>query len=93
LALAHFSDGRFEEAIAFRSRALLHNLRFAAPTRVMAASLALSGKHDKAAEALQWQFQIEPRITPSALRVRVAFMHERVWRRLAEGLRLAGLPE
>jgi tetratricopeptide (TPR) repeat protein len=37
MALAHFSNGRFDEAIHFCSRALLHNPRFAAPTRVMAA--------------------------------------------------------
>ena len=92
-ALAHFADGRLEEAISFCSRALLLNPRFAASTRLMAASLALSDQRDRATEALQMQFKIEPQITLSTLRPRLAFMHERVWSRLAEGLKLAGMPD
>jgi hypothetical protein len=59
----------------------------------MAASLALLGQRDKAGEALLVQFKIEPQITLSTLRPRLAFMHERVWSRLAQGLKLAGLPD
>jgi TolB-like protein/Flp pilus assembly protein TadD len=93
VALAHFADGRFEEAVTFTNRALLHNPRFGAPLRVLAASLALLGQRDKAAEAIQRLLKIDPQLSLSALRIRLAFMHERVWNRLAEGLKLAGLPE
>ena len=93
VALAYFADGRFEEAISFTNRALLHNPRYGAPLRVLAASLALVGKQDRAAEVLQRLHKIDPQLTLSTLRVRLSFMHDRVWNRLAEGLKQAGLPE
>ena len=92
-AMAHFADGRYEEAVSFTSRALQHNPRYAASLRVQAASLALLGQRDKAADVLQRFRTIDPRATLSTLRDRLAFMHDRVWSRLAEGLKQAGLPE
>ena len=92
-ALAYFADGRYEEAVAFNIRALQHNPRYAASLRVTAASLALLGQGDKAFDALQRFRTVDPQATLSTLRVRLAFMHDRVWSRLAEGLKQAGLPE
>ena len=45
------------------------------------------------ADALQRFRTVDPQATLSTLRVRLAFMHDRVWNRMAEGLKLAGLPE
>jgi TolB-like protein/Tfp pilus assembly protein PilF len=92
VALAHFADGRYEEAVSFNSRALLHNPRYAASLRVLAASLALLGQRDKAAVVLQRFLEIDPQASLSALQARLGFMHEEIWNRLAEGLKLAGLP-
>jgi adenylate cyclase len=92
-ALAYFADGRYEEAISFSIRALQHNPRYAASLRVLAASLALLGQQDKAAEVLQRFRAVDPQATLSRLRERLAFMHDTVWNRLSEGLKKAGLPE
>jgi TolB-like protein/predicted Zn-dependent protease len=93
VALAHFADGRYEEAVSFNSRALLHNPRYAASLRVLAASLALLGQRDKAVEVLERFRKIDPQASLSTLRVRLGYMHEDIWNRLADGLKLAGLPE
>ena len=93
LALAYFTDGKFDEAASYARRASLHNPRYGAPLRVLAASLALLGQQDKAAEVIRQLLRIEPQLSISTLRVRLSFMHDRIFSRLAEGLKLAGLPE
>jgi hypothetical protein len=37
--------------------------------------------------------EIEPQLTATKLRARVPFMPESIWKNLAEGLILAGMPE
>src|SRR5262249_8002602 len=81
IALAHFVGGHFQEAASFANRALLHNPRYGAPLRVLAASLALLGQPDKAAEVLQRLHMVDPQLSLSTLRIRLAFMHDRVWNR------------
>jgi TolB-like protein/Flp pilus assembly protein TadD len=93
MALAHLTDGRFEEAVTFCNRALLHNPRFGGSLRVLAASFALLDQRQKAAEALQRVRKVDPELSLARLRVRLAFMHDRVWNPLAEGLKLAGFRE
>src|SRR5262249_46818449 len=93
IALAHFVGGHFQEAASFANRALLHNPRYGAPLRVLAASLALLGQPDKAAEPLRRLHKVDPQLSLSTLRVRLAFMHDRVWNQLAQGLKLAGMLE
>lgn len=92
-ALSHFVAGRYEEAVSFNSRALLQNPRYLASLRILTASLALLGQQEKAAEALDRFLKMDPQASLSTLRIRLGFMDERVWKRLAEGLRLAGLRE
>jgi tetratricopeptide (TPR) repeat protein len=93
MALAYLTDGRFEEAASFANRALVYNPRFGGPARVLTASLALLGRHDEVAEALERLRNIDPEFSLSRLRARLAFMHERLWNRIAEGLTLAGFRE
>jgi tetratricopeptide (TPR) repeat protein len=70
-ALSHFVAGRYEEAIAFNSRALLRNPRYLASLRILTASLALLGQHEKAANALDRLLKMDPHASLSKLRVRL----------------------
>jgi tetratricopeptide (TPR) repeat protein len=93
MALAHFSEGRFDEAVSCAQKALAQNPRSAAALRALAASLAKLGQRDKAAEAVQELLKIEPHLTLSEFRARAMFLDESAWNKLADGLRLAGLSE
>ena len=90
IALAHLTDGRFEEAVSFANRALLYNPRFGGPIRVLVSSLALLGRYDELTEAMERLRTIDPEFSLSRLRARLGFMHERLWKPYAEGLKLAG---
>jgi len=93
LSLAYLTDGRFDEAASFAKKSLVHNPRYGSPLRVLAASLAIMGHREQAAEVIQQLLKLEPQLSLSALRARLMYMDERVWSRLSGGLRLAGLPE
>jgi tetratricopeptide (TPR) repeat protein len=93
MAVAYFVDRQYEEAAAFANRALMQNPRFTGSIRILASSLALLRKRDKAAQVIQRQLQLDPQITLKKLRVRLSFMHDGVWDRFAEGLRLAGMSD
>ena len=64
VALAYFSDGRYEHAIAANRQALLQNPRYGASLRVLAASLRFDGKKDEATEVLQQLERIESQLSP-----------------------------
>jgi TolB-like protein/tetratricopeptide (TPR) repeat protein len=93
VANAHFMEGRFEEATFWAKKALAQNPRYAPSLRVLAASLAKLGQKDKAAEAVREMLKLEPQLTLSKMRGRSMHFDESVWNKLADGLRLAGLPE
>ena len=93
MAFAHFVEGRFDEAATWAQKALAQNPRYAAGLRILAASLAKLGQRDKAAEAMREVLKLEPQLTLSKLRARSMHYEESVWNKLADGLRLAGLPE
>lgn len=92
-ALSHFVAGRYQEAVSFNSRALLQNPRYLASLRILTASLALLGQQEKAAEALDRILKMDPQASLSTLRVRLGYMDASIWKRLAEGLKRAGLHE
>jgi hypothetical protein len=60
---------------------------------MLAANLAHFGQIDAAREAIADNLRIEPGLTISKLHARRASMHDDLWRKFSEGLRLAGLPE
>jgi TolB-like protein/Tfp pilus assembly protein PilF len=93
MALAHFAEGRFDEAASWGQKALAQNRRYAPALRILAASLAKLGQGDKAAEVMREILTLEPQLTLSKFRARTMFYDESVWNKLADGLRLAGLPE
>jgi len=55
--------------------------------------LARLGRKEKARDALEDMLKIEPDLTLATLRARLLGIDDRVWSKVAEGLRLAGLPE
>jgi TolB-like protein len=93
LAHAYLTQGEFDAAVSFAKKALLYNPRYGPGLRFLAAGLAKLGRRDEAAAAVQRLLRIEPHLTLSSLRARIMFMDESVWDKLADGLRLAGLPE
>jgi TolB-like protein/class 3 adenylate cyclase len=93
MAITHFVDGRYDEAVSWAQKSLAQNPRFAPPLRVLAASRAKLGEGDQAAKAVRDMLTLEPQLTLSKLRERLMYYDESVWKKMADGLRLAGLPE
>jgi tetratricopeptide (TPR) repeat protein len=93
IGLAHFHAGHFEEAESYLRKALVQNSRFATALRILAASLANLGRRDEAAAVVQELLKIDPQLTISKFRTRSIFLAESVRTRVADALRLAGLPE
>jgi Flp pilus assembly protein TadD len=93
MALAHIVEGNFEEAAACARMAVDQNPRSTIALRFLAGSLAQLGQKEKAATALRQILEIEPQLTLSRLRSRLLGIDEGVWSKVAEGLRLAGLPD
>ncbi len=89
IGMAHFFAGRFDEAVTWTRKALMHNPRYTPALRFLAASLAKQGQRQMALEVMQEVLKIEPDLTLSSLRRRLFFINEFY----ADALRLAGLPE
>ena len=92
-ALAHLVEGRFDDAVSWARQAVEQNPRFAQGQRLLAASFAKLGRRQQAAEVMREVLNMEPQLTLTKLRARMQGMADGVWTKLAEGLRLAGLPE
>jgi TolB-like protein/Flp pilus assembly protein TadD len=93
MAAACVAAGRFDEAVIWAKRALYLNPRFSTALRLLAASLAKLWDAQRAQEALRKVYEIEPGLTLSSLRERMAYMEPRVWDVYADGLRKAGVLE
>jgi len=87
------TQGEFDAAVSSAKKALLFNPRYTPGLRFLAAALARLGRREEAAASVQRLLRIEPRLTLSNLRARMMFMDESVWKKFADGLQLAGLPE
>ena len=93
MAIAYLGEGQFEEGASWARKALAKNPRYTVAMRLLAAHLAQLGQLEPAREAIKEMFKVEPHLTLSALRSRLVFMHESVWKNLSNGLRIAGMPE
>jgi TolB-like protein/Flp pilus assembly protein TadD len=93
MALAYVVDGSYEEAAACARTAVDQNPRSTIALRFLAGSLAQLGQKELAASILSTMLRIEPGLTLSILRSRLRGIDEKVWTKVADGLRLAGLPE
>jgi tetratricopeptide (TPR) repeat protein len=92
IALALIQLQRDAEAIATARKAIQLYPNYAAAWRMLAASLALSGRLDEARQAIRRVFELDPTCTLKTLYVR--FGHsEKARARFYDGLRQAGMPE
>ena len=93
LALAHFFAGRFDAASDWAERAAGNLPSFLAAVCVAAASHALAGRADRAKQAMQRARSLDPSLRVSNLKEWLPIHRPEDLARLADGLRLAGLPE
>ena len=93
MSLAYYLEDKFDNSIQWSEKALAQNPRYVVAIRLLAANYARLEQSDKAAEWVQQLLKGEPALTISKQRSRMMFMDENVWNKLADGLRLAGLPE
>ena len=91
--IAEFLAGRHDQAIGWLRKAQRLNPRFVACHRTLAAALALSGDIEGARTAAQQLLSLDPRFRISEFTAWYPFRRPGDLERLAEGLRLAGLPE
>jgi TolB-like protein len=90
---AHYVADQFADAVASAKKALARNPRSTRTMRILAASLAMAGERQEAAEVTANILALEPGLTITRMRARLNFWPEELWNKLAGGLRLAGLPE
>ena len=93
LAIANFLCGRYEEALQWGLTSLRHNPAWMGSRRFVIAFYALSGRIDDAKAAWESLRQIDPTIRISNIRARFPLRRDEDFARLAEGFRLAGMPE
>jgi TolB-like protein len=93
MALAHFFAGHFDAAADWAEKALGNLPSLLPPAVLVAASHALNGHTDKARLAMQRLHELDPSLRVSNLKDWLPIQRPEDFARLADGLRLAGLPE
>ena len=93
MALAHFFAGRLECASAWSEKALGNLPTLLVAVALLAASHALSGRLEKAQQAMKRLLELDPSLRVCNLRDWLPVQRAEDFTRLVEGLRLAGLPE
>jgi adenylate cyclase len=91
LAMAHFTEGRDEEAVIWARRSLAHNPEFAFGYRTLATALAHAGQLDAAREALARATELEPNFNYAGGRRVLLTGSPEFAERYMSGLHLAGL--
>jgi tetratricopeptide (TPR) repeat protein len=93
LAQAHFFAGRYADALSWVEMAVREKPDFLLPNYIAAASNALAGQLADARRAMGRARQLDPSLRTSNLQILFPLRRQEDLARLAEGLRLAGLPE
>lgn len=93
IALAYFIAGRYDDASSWAEKAIGEGTNFLPNLRMVVASKALEGRQDEARNALRRLLQVDPTSRISNAFERALFHRLQDATRLAEGLRMAGLPE
>jgi tetratricopeptide (TPR) repeat protein len=93
MAIACIAEGKFQEAIPWAEKALLHNRRFAVALRALAVALVHSGRIERARAIVQELVALEPGLTVSAIRTRLPHVFEPILNAYTDALGKAGLPE
>ena len=92
-AVAHLFAGRPEESFLWAEKAIQERPNLFVGQCVVAASGALAGKIEETHKALERALQLNPALRISNLRDMQPFRRPEHVTKLAEGLRIAGLPE
>jgi hypothetical protein len=93
IAAAHLFAGRPEEAFSWAEKAIQERPNFFVGQCVVAASGALAGKIPDAQKAMERARRLNPALRISNLKDLQPFRRPEHVTKLAEGLRIAGLPE
>jgi len=93
MANAHFFAGRYEEASSWAEMALREKPDYTLAAYVAAASYALAGRLAEAEKAMALVRSQNPTFRVADLRNLYPFRRPEDFAKMAEGLRLAGLPE
>jgi tetratricopeptide (TPR) repeat protein len=92
-AFAHFVGGRYEEAIAAARSVSPARQNATLSAAAIAASAVLLGRTEEARIAMDELVSAEPKLRMANLRSRFPIVRDEDFNRLADALRLAGLPE
>jgi TolB-like protein/class 3 adenylate cyclase/Tfp pilus assembly protein PilF len=93
IATAHLFAGRYSEASRWAEKALMQQPTYVAGLQCLAASHSLAGRLEEARKVMERLRIADPTFTASTLGDRLPLRRPEDLARLAEGLRLAGLPE
>jgi TolB-like protein/class 3 adenylate cyclase len=93
LAFAHFFAGRKEEAASWAEMAVREKSNLLITLTIAAASSALAGRLEDAARALAQLRQLHPTLRMENLHKLFPIRRPEDFAKLAEGMRVAGLPE
>jgi TolB-like protein/class 3 adenylate cyclase len=93
MAIAHLLEGRYGDASAHASRALVDQPTWTVALRALAIAGALAGNLSQARKALARLLELDPAMRISGLRDYLPYRRPEDVERMIEGLRLAGLPE
>jgi TolB-like protein len=93
-AFSHFFAGRYDEAVAWAEKAFWERPNILATLRIAAVSNAYAGRREQARKAVARIRLLDPGMRLSNLRERIGiFRRPADYKKYAEGLRMAGLPE
>jgi adenylate cyclase len=85
--------GRYDEALKLTAKSLARHPTWTPALRASAAANALSGNIDEARKSMVQLRQVDPLLRMSNLNEQIGYYRPKDIVRIAEGLRLAGLPE
>ena len=92
-AIAHFFAGRYEESLSWAEKALRDYPDYQLALRISAAANALTGRQDRARQAVERLLQLDPALRISNLKERYPIRRPEDLARWSDGLRRAGLPD
>lgn len=92
-AIAHFFSGNYDDAVVWAEKALANLPSLLAAVALAAASHALAGRPDEARRYMERLRQLDPALCVSNLRDWLPIHRPDDFKRFADGLRFAGLPE
>ena len=92
VAVTHFMDGNYSEAVNWARKAIDHSPEWVAGHLLLIEGLAMDGKMDDAAEARDALLRLRPEFTLAWMADNLPQRGE-IAERMREGLRRAGVPE